>query len=116
MIEVMRQTAVSRDHLLMKAIADELQRSADVIPDRIGVDVTDGTVTLSGRVRSYVEKTAAVDAGLRAQGVIARGVTAALRASAVLAHETIRATVRDHRVSLVGTVSCRHQRIPRTSS
>jgi osmotically-inducible protein OsmY len=106
----MRQTAVSRDHLLEKAITDKLQRSADVSPDRIDVGVTDGTVTLLGQVRSYVEKTAAVDGGLRARGVIAREVTAALRTSTAFAHEAIRATVRDHRVSLVGTVSCLHQR------
>ena len=125
---------MSRDHLLKKAITDELQRSTDVISARIGVGVTDGTVTLSGQVRSYVrsyvEKTAAVDAGLRVQGVtgvaddivvqhhsgsqedadVARDVTATLRASAALSHETIRATVRDHRVSLFGTVSCQQQR------
>jgi hypothetical protein len=64
-IVVMTQAVKSSDQLLKKTNTEQLQGSPNVTADHIGVGVTDGTVTLSGQIRSYSEKLAAVDAALR---------------------------------------------------
>jgi osmotically-inducible protein OsmY len=58
-------------HQLKTQIVDELTCTPDVTADHIEVAVTDGAVTLSGEVTSYLEKTAAVRATLRLRGVTA---------------------------------------------
>jgi osmotically-inducible protein OsmY len=126
----MTQLATSSDHLLKNAIEKELEWAPDVTADHIGVGVTDGTVTLSGQVTTYPEKKAAVAATLRVRGVtavadeivvqhhyghlddsdIAREASTILRASVVLPHDTVKATVEDHHVRLVGSVPWNYQR------
>jgi osmotically-inducible protein OsmY len=126
----MSQLATSTDHLLKSAIEKELAWAPDVTADHIGVGVLDGTVTLSGQVTTYPEKKAAVAAVLRVRGVtgvadevvvqhhyghledsdIAREATTALRASVVVPKESVKATVQDHHVRLVGTVPWHYQR------
>ena len=125
----MSQLATSSDHLLKNAIEKELAWAPDVTADHIGVGVLDGTVTLSGQVTTYPEKKAAVAAVLRVRGVtgvadeivvqhhygrledsdIAREATTALRASVVVP-DSVKATVQDHHVRLVGTVPWHYQR------
>ncbi len=125
----MTTLATSSDHLLKSAI-EELEWAPDVTADRIGVGVTDGTVTLSGQVTTYPEKEGAVAATLRVHGVtavadeilvqhhyghledsdIAREATTILRASVVVPHDTVKATVKDHRIRLVGSVPWSYQR------
>ena len=52
-------------------IEDALERRADREADRIGVNVSDGTVTLSGSINSWEEKRAIVGAVSHAPGVVA---------------------------------------------
>lgn len=52
-------------------IEDALVRAAEIDADRISVAATGGTVTLSGKVHSWSEKTAAASAAWRASGVTA---------------------------------------------
>ncbi len=126
----MTTTDYTTDHQLKHAIERELDWASDVDNDHVGVAVTDGAVMLSGEVRSYPEKAAAVKAALRVRGVtaladeilvrhafgriqdadIALGATAALRNTTLLATDSVQATVHDHTVTLVGVVGWHHQR------
>ena len=135
----MTKLVTSSDHLLKSAI-EELEWAPDVTADRIGVGVTDGTVTprmatvmntaqaLSGQATTYPEKKAA--ATLRVRGVtavadeilvqhhyghledsdIAREATTILRAGVVVPHDTVKATVKNHHIRLVGSVPWSYQR------
>lgn len=60
-----------------KKIEDALERRAEREAERIQVGVDDGTVTLTGRVRSWLEKDAVVGAVGHAPGV--RSVSDKLR-------------------------------------
>jgi osmotically-inducible protein OsmY len=62
---------------LRKAIQDTLERRADREADMIDVHVSDGKVTLEGRVHSWAEKQAVLDAVRRAPNV--RPLSADLR-------------------------------------
>jgi osmotically-inducible protein OsmY len=53
------------------AIEDALERRAERIADRIGVEVRDGLVVLTGHVRSWREKRAVLGAVSHATGVLA---------------------------------------------
>lgn len=126
----MTQTLHNKDHELMAAITDELDWAPDVTAEHVGVSLTDGAVTLSGEVESYLEKIGAVRAALRVRGVvgvaneivvkgacgarpdidIARDAATALKASVELPAGAVQATVHDHRVSLSGTVVWNYQR------
>jgi osmotically-inducible protein OsmY len=52
-----------------EVIEDALERSAEHEVKRIQVQVSDGAVTLTGRVRSYAEKRAVMGAVSHAPGV-----------------------------------------------
>jgi osmotically-inducible protein OsmY len=52
-------------------VEEELEWTPDVDPASIGVSVRDGVVTLSGEVRTYVERTAAKRAARQVKGVTA---------------------------------------------
>jgi osmotically-inducible protein OsmY len=118
------------DHELKTAITDELTWASDVGTDHIGVAVTDGAVTLSGQVHSYPEKEAAVHAALRIHGVVAIAdeivvqhawsertdadvaseATTAFERSSVVPQGSVKATVRNHIISLSGSVPWNYQR------
>ncbi len=122
-------TAKHADHALKDAVQHELEWAANINADRIGVSVRDGTVTLSGQVGSYPEKVAATRAALRIRGVtaladelsvdlpwrrddadIARDAATALDQNSIVPGSAIKATVRDHVVTLSGTVTWDYQR------
>jgi osmotically-inducible protein OsmY len=63
--------ATRTDHELKTAVVAEIAAVANVNSDHVGVAVTDGVVTLSGRVDSYPERCHAGQAALRVQGVTA---------------------------------------------
>lgn len=54
-----------------KRIKEAFRRSADTDAKRVRVEATDGTVVLTGTVRSPSERAAAVQAAWAAPGVIA---------------------------------------------
>lgn len=59
------------DKSLQEDVMDELTWDPEVDAAHIGVAARDGAVTLTGHVESYAQKTAAVRAAERVQGVIA---------------------------------------------
>jgi osmotically-inducible protein OsmY len=115
-------------HQLKTQIVDELTWTPDVTADHIGVAVTDGSVTLSGEVTSYLEKTAAVRATLRLRGVtavadelvvnhphgprpdtdLARDATTAIARSPGAGN--VKAEVTNHWITLTGTTDWHFQR------
>lgn len=119
------------DYKTREAVEAELRWSPK-IPDaaRIGVSVANGIVTLSGEVSSYYEKLAAGKAALRTRGVtaIANDITVrhspdvysdarlagdardALRLNVKVPLDRVDVEVRDHLVSLTGTVDWEYQR------
>jgi osmotically-inducible protein OsmY len=124
-------TQLQNDSQLKTAIMDELAWTASVDADRIGVAITDGTVTLSGDVRSYPEHEAALHAAMRVRGVTAVADEMAVRhtsdmpddtdiareATAVFDHLTVlmprgavQTSVHDHVITLSGTVNWQYQR------
>jgi osmotically-inducible protein OsmY len=125
------ETEHSTDHQLKDAIERELDWTADVNGDRVGISVNDGAVTLSGEVESYPERTSAVTAALRVRGVrslvdqivvhhrfghrqdadIAREAAMALNQTVVVPAESVSATVRDHEITLTGSVAWDYQRV-----
>lgn len=118
------------DHHLKTRIVEELEWTADVNADRIGVAVNEGAVTLSGQVLSYPEKAAAGQAALRVLGVsvvadeivvqhlgggtsdadIARTASAAFAHTIAVPPGSVTATVHDHVVTLAGSVHWQYQR------
>lgn len=122
-------TAKHADHELKVAVEHELEWAANINADRIGVAVHDGTVTLSGEVDTYPEKVAATRAALRVRGVtaladdlsvnlpwrrndadIARDAATALDRNSLVPANAVKTTVRDHVVTLSGTVPWDYQR------
>lgn len=118
------------DHEIRDLVQSELAWTPDVDADSIGVAVQDGTVSLSGEVRSYAQRLAANAAALRVHGVIAlvddikvhpkpawtvsetdiaKEVKHALEWS-VDVPEGVQAEIRGHEVILVGVVSWEFQR------
>jgi osmotically-inducible protein OsmY len=120
----MTRSAALDDHRLREAVSRALDASPDVTADHIGVGVNEGAVVLSGLVRSYSERSAAIEAVLTVPGVVgvaddiaversagghedadlARTLTRLLKADAVVRDGRVRATVRDQRVTLIGEV------------
>ncbi len=117
------------DHALKNRVTDQLRRASDVDPDRVGVAVTDGAVTLSGEVDTDLEKEAVLRAAFRAEGLLALAdemvvrlrpgcedvdlVRSAARALASVTHVprgAVRFTVHDGRVLLTGWVDSGDQR------
>lgn len=126
----MTQTLHHTDHQLRTAIQRELEWTPEIDADQIGIAVTDGAVTLSGVVATYLEKTAALKACRRVKGVvgvadeitvehrfgpradidIAREATKALAASMVVPDDAVQVTVHDGHVTLTGAVPWHYQR------
>jgi osmotically-inducible protein OsmY len=121
-----------RELHLRQSILDELEFEPAVNAAHIGVAVDDGVVTLTGHVRSYSEKVAALRAVRRVRGVraiadeihirIPDGETTAddqiaTRAAAILCWGTslpsnaVQVTVRDGWVTLTGNVDWYYQRV-----
>ena len=127
----MTVTQHATDHELKDGVERELDWTADVVNDRIGVAVNDGAITLSGQVASYPEKAAAVSAALRVRGVtaiadeivvrhrfgpradadIARSAAEVIASTVVIPPECVTATVHHHEITLTGTVAWHHERL-----
>lgn len=121
---------VTSDADVRTAVTDELRWSPDVGDSDVGVAVADGAVTLSGEVGSHPEKTAAVRAAERVDGVRALADEITVRECWGPVHDTdtarqasqtlewavnvpasVHATVHDHEITLTGTVEWHYQRI-----
>jgi hyperosmotically inducible protein len=77
---------MKQDWKLKEDVQEELDWTPDVVAERIGVEVSDGIVTLSGHPASYAEKLAAQEAARRVAGVRAVVVEMAVR----LPHDDVR--------------------------
>jgi osmotically-inducible protein OsmY len=116
---------------LQRRVLDELEWEPAVQAVHIGVAVTDGVVTLTGNVESYIEKVAAERAAKRVGGVrvvandlevrppvplqrndteIGRAVSEALEWDVRVPHDKIQARVADGAVTLEGAVPFQFQR------
>lgn len=117
------------DHQLRAKVAEELSWASNVNADHVGVSVNRGAITLSGQVNTYPEKSAAVAAALRVDGVTAvadeiavwshstdrddTGIAAHARQaidSSISVPDTVQAVVHDHQVTLTGSVPWNYQR------
>ena len=119
------------DHQLQKDILAELDWDNSVHAAHIGVAVSGGAVTLSGVVDSWPEKRAAANAVKRVRGVrviaddleveirgvtgmgdtaIAKAAEHALAWDSDVPEGTITATVRDHVLTLEGSVTWDYER------
>jgi osmotically-inducible protein OsmY len=119
------------DRELQTSVSDELEWTPEVDSAHIGVSANDGVITLTGEVTTYSDRIAAKDAVLRVRGVtavadelvitssyrftgtdtdLAESVAKVLSWTAGLPEGTIKAEVRDHIVTLTGTVDWNYQR------
>lgn len=120
------------DQELRQRVESELHWEPSLDAGRIGVAVKAGVVTLTGYVRSYMEKYAAERATKRISGVkglanelevllpgeasqtddaIARAAVAALRANLSVPDGSVRPIVRDGWLTLEGEVEWNYQRV-----
>jgi len=126
----MTQTLHKTDHDLKAAIVEELAWTPSVNADRIGVSVSEGTVTLSGQVKTYPEKQHAIRAAMRVRGVtavadeltvandrmprddtdIAVEATEALARLRHIVPDSVQVQVHHHVVTLTGDVAWQYQR------
>ncbi|MFI7216942.1 BON domain-containing protein [Micromonospora maritima] len=125
------ETTTRTDRDIQSAVLDELTWEPRVGPDEIGVTVTDGVVTLTGRVDSYAKKWAAERAAHRVARVravandlavridtaagredpqIAVAAARALEWDAFVPVEALHVTVADGWVTLHGEVEWEYQR------
>lgn len=128
MTKLMSQSSSSS--VLTAEITDELAWEPSLRADRINASVADGVVTLTGQVETYPEKDQAVRVVLRVRGVkavadeiavqvmaaredvdIAREVSYALDQTVFVPEGTVKAVVRDHVVTLSGTLAWQHERV-----
>jgi osmotically-inducible protein OsmY len=119
------------DQELKSAVTEELQYSPNVDASGVEVQVDGGTVTLSGEVNSLPERLAAKHAAMRVGGVanvtnktavrapmptaindqaLAHAVNEALEWTVDVPANTVKADVRDRRVTLTGQVTWDYQR------
>ena len=118
----MTQNHAKTDHQIQSAVVKELDWSAGVESEHIGVSATDGAVTLSGEVATLPERDAAIEAAIRVHSVIAlvdeivvkrhdggqndadiaRAATEVLSHQVQLAGAAVNATVHDHTITLTG--------------
>jgi osmotically-inducible protein OsmY len=119
------------DRQLKKDVEEELVWDPAVTSTDIGVEVTDGVVTLSGHPPSFAEKLAAEKAAQRVAGVkavvvdmhvhlpkqdqhndeeVARAVHAMLRWSVAVPDDTVKVQVEQGWVTLMGAVDWAYQR------
>lgn len=127
----MQATARKSDPEIQRLVLKELEWDPRVDEAEVGVQVEDGLVTLTGRIRSYATKLAAAEAAHRVHGVldiandlvveipehdrptdteIARAVRDALHWHAFVDDKQIRSTVADGWVTLEGEVGHWFQR------
>lgn len=126
----MPKNPVLTDRTVQAAVESELRWTPDVEAAHIGVSVQDHAVTLSGEVANYPERLAARRAALRVKGVsavadeltvhytgapksdgdIAESVGHVLNNHAVFPPGSVKATVRNHVVTLTGTMPWNYQR------
>jgi len=125
------------DRQLQQDVIDELRWDVSVEAAHIGVEASEGVVTLSGRVGSYAEKFAAEDAAKRVAGVkavamdlevklpgsslrtdsdIAKAAVAALAWNVTVPKDAVQVKVDDGFVSLSGEVDWEFQRQAAVSS
>lgn len=123
-------TQVRSDQDIQTAVHEELEWTPDVDAASIGVAVEDGAVSLSGEVDNYSERIAAKQAALRVRGVtavvddivvhpksgwtvtetdIAKEVERALKWASNVP-DTVKASIKDHIVTLTGQVRWNFQR------
>lgn len=121
----MQPTIKKTDAQIKHDVLDELKWDTRVKETDVGVEVTAGTVALSGTVESWTARLAAQEAAHRVQGVldvanevqvklpgsyerndtdIAKAVRTALEWDVLVPHERIRTTVSNGIVTLEGTV------------
>jgi osmotically-inducible protein OsmY len=119
------------DSDIRRDVEDELRWDPDIDATDIAVAVHQGVVTLAGFVRSYAQKTQAERAAKRVAGVtavandievrlpvldqrpdpeIARDAVNALKSELPYSSETIRAVVKEGRVTLEGSVEWQYAR------
>ncbi len=123
-------TTPRTDAELQDAVAKELEWAPNVNSTGIGVSVDGGAVTLSGEVDSYPERRRAEKAALRVRGVtavaeeitvrnlwgavsdsdIAREATEALQRDIDVPHDSVKAVVLNHSITLSGPVHWEFQR------
>lgn len=125
------------DRQLQKDVIEELQWDAAVQSAHIGVEASEGVVTLSGQVDSFAEKFAAADAAKRVAGVkavamdlevrlpgsstrtdadIAKAVVSALDWNVSIPSGAVQVKVDDGFVTLTGEVDWDYQRDAAASS
>jgi len=125
------KTDTLTDHELQASVSDELEWTPEVDSAHIGVSADDGVITLAGEVGSYSQRIAANDAALRVKGVtvvadelvikgshefrgtdadLAESVLKVLSVTAGIPAGSVKAEVRDHIVTLTGTVDWNFQR------
>ncbi len=118
------------DAELQDAVAEELEWAPNVNSTHIGVSADGGAITLSGEVDSYPERHRAEKAALRVRGVtavaeeitvrnywgavsdseIAREATEALQRDIDVPHDSVKAVVHNHSITLSGPVHWQFQR------
>jgi osmotically-inducible protein OsmY len=123
---------VIRDEQIQEEVLAELKWDARVLPNEIGVAVTDGVVTLTGWVDSYSKKWAAEEAAHRVRGVkavandievrlsstgertdaeLAEAAVRALSSDALLPMDRIKVTVSKGIITLTGEVEWQFQKV-----
>jgi osmotically-inducible protein OsmY len=124
-------TAAPRaDHDIRSAVEEELRWTPQIDDAAIGVAVASGVVTVTGEVRTIAQRIAVKNAVLRVRGVtvvaddvavrypgephtdtdIGRAVDHALAWNSAVPEGKVKAEVRDHAVTLTGTVKWDFQR------
>lgn len=119
------------DNALKLDVLEELDWDPRVDEAHVGVTASDGVITLSGRVRSFPERLAAVEAATRVRGVravadelrvrvppgsrtedgdLAERIHRVLEWSGGVPRQRVQAKVGDGRVTLTGEVEWEHQR------
>ncbi len=127
----MTQTIRRNDKELQASVAEELSYNPSVDAAHLVVSANDGVVTLSGDVTSLPERHAAKRAAMRVSGVkaladdmvvrnpgasgtkdsdLAESANRMLKAAVDVPVDKVKASVRDHAVTLSGTVTWQFQR------
>lgn len=127
----MTQTIRRSDKELQTNVTDELLYNPRIDAAHLGVSANDGVVTLSGEVSSLPERNAAKRATMRVWGVkavaddmvvcdpgtsgtkdtdIAEAASQMLSWAVDVPSDTVKAGVRDHAITLSGTVTWQYQR------
>lgn len=119
------------DMQLRQSVMDELEFEPSINATNIGVAASGGVITLSGHVRSYAEKVAALQAARRVKGVravaqeievcypaeiktsdeeIAKRVLSVLKWHAMIPDDEVRVVVQKGWVNLSGTLEWQYQK------